>query len=182
MSENMLDEYPDDASVDSSVVSEGPWRPKVNPPWMAESTFYSLHSTFDPTKRPDPPEHIAHDFGDSREPCAPDCATICSDIGKAIDPSTFLTAWSQNYKKYGSDFPIECARSPSEEELENDMEKARAIAKAQIDLGLNTLKMMRMRKLPTESITYKTLIEACGRCGIAHRAQQLMEMMTQDGM
>lgn len=59
--------------------------------------------------------------------------------------------------------------------------KARAIAKAQIDLGFNTLRMMRRRKLPTESITYKTLIEACGRCGIAHRAQQLMEMMTQDG-
>jgi len=49
-------------------------------------------------------------------------------------------------------------------------------------LGFYTLKLMRMRKLPTESIAYKTLIEACGRCGIAHRAQQLMEMMTQDGM
>lgn len=42
--------------------------------------------------------------------------------------------------------------------------------------------MMRRRKLPGESITYKSLIEACGRCGIAHRATQLLEMMTQDGL
>ena len=50
------------------------------------------------------------------------------------------------------------------------------------DLGVNTLKMMRRRKLSGESITYKSLIEACGRCGIAHRATQLLEMMTQDGL
>ena len=50
------------------------------------------------------------------------------------------------------------------------------------DLGVNTLKMMRLRKLASEAITYKSLIEACGRCGIAHRAAQLLEMMTQDGL
>ena len=65
-------------------------------------------------------------------------------------------------------------KSPSQEELENEIEKAHAIAKAQVDLGFNTLKMMRLRKLPTESITYKTLIEACGRCGIAHRHRHLV--------
>lgn len=42
--------------------------------------------------------------------------------------------------------------------------------------------MMRIRKLASEAITYKSLIEACGRCGIAHRATQLLEMMTQDGL
>ena len=42
--------------------------------------------------------------------------------------------------------------------------------------------MMRLRKLASEAITYKSLIEACGRCGIAHRATQLLEMMTQDGL
>jgi pentatricopeptide repeat protein len=51
-----------------------------------------------------------------------------------------------------------------------------------LDLGVNTLKMMRIRKLASEAITYKSLIEACGRCGIAHRATQLLEMMTQDGL
>lgn len=44
------------------------------------------------------------------------------------------------------------------------------------------LKMMRRRKLPTETITYKSLIEACGRCGIPFRATQLIKMMTQDGL
>lgn len=42
--------------------------------------------------------------------------------------------------------------------------------------------MMRHRKLASEAIMYKSLIEACGRCGIAHRAAQLLEMMTQDGL
>ena len=87
------------------------------------------------------------------------------------------------YNAVESEAPAdEFVKSASEEELENEIAKARAVAKAQIDLGFNTLKMMRLRRLPTEAITYKTLIEACGRCGIAHRAQTMMEMMTQDGM
>eukprot|EP00579_Thalassiosira_antarctica_P018156 CAMPEP_0201946278 /NCGR_PEP_ID=MMETSP0903-20130614/54338_1 /ASSEMBLY_ACC=CAM_ASM_000552 /TAXON_ID=420261 /ORGANISM="Thalassiosira antarctica, Strain CCMP982" /LENGTH=1570 /DNA_ID=CAMNT_0048489375 /DNA_START=394 /DNA_END=5106 /DNA_ORIENTATION=- len=182
MGDNMLDDYPDGDSIESSVVSEGPWTPKVNPPWM-DGDFQSLHSTFRPSKRPDPPEDIVHDNGPADELCAPDCTNFC--VVKAIDPSTFLgTPWARNdTTPIESETPnMQYVRSPSEEEREDDIEKARAIAKAQIDMGFNTLKMMRMRKLPSEPITYKTLIEACGRCGIAHRAQQLMEMMTQDGM
>jgi len=187
LEENMLDQYPDGVSIADSSVSEGPWKPKVNPPWMEGGNYFqSLHSTFRPV---DPPENIAHsneeivhNDGPSNDYCAPDCTNLC--MGKAIDPSTFIgTPWARNNTlPIQSEGPMLYAKSPSEEEREHEFEKARAIAKAQIDLGYNTLKMMRMRKLPTEPITFKTLIEACSRCGIAHRAQQLMEMMTQDGM
>ena len=182
---NLLDHYVDGSSVTSSV-SEAPWAPKVNPPWMAGEGFQSLHSTFRPAeKKAEPTEQIVHD----EEPasngfCAPDCNDLC--LGKAIDPSTYIgIPWSRNTVSTDVETGtqnLECVQSPNDEELVNEIEKARAIAKAQIDLGFNTLKMMRLRKLPTESITYKQLIEACGRCGIAHRAQQLMEMMTQDGL
>ncbi|KAL7534715.1 hypothetical protein ACHAXR_007621, partial [Thalassiosira sp. AJA248-18] len=180
---NMLDEYADEASIDSSII-DSPWKPKVNPPWMAGDSFHSLHSNFRP--KPDPPEDIVLDDGPPNELCAPDCTNFCADVGKAVDPSTYIgTPWTRNNDStpaQNETLNVGCVKSPSEEELGLEIEKARAIAKAQIDLGFNTLKMMRLRKLPTESITYKTLIEACGRCGIAHRAQQLMEMMTQDGM
>lgn len=185
MGVNMLDQCPDGASMDSSV-SEGIWTPKVNPPWMGGKNFQSLHSTFRPSpKKPDPPEDFVHDdVSEPRQYCNPDCTNFCTDVGKAIDidPSIFIgNPWARTpVESEGQN--MECLKSSSEEELENVFETARAIATAQIDLGFNTLRMMRMRKLPTESITYKTLIEACGRCGIAHRAQQLMEIMTQDGM
>ncbi|KAL7555194.1 hypothetical protein ACHAWF_018944 [Thalassiosira exigua] len=181
---NMLDDYTDGASVESCAVdpsADGPWKPKVNPPWMAGESFYSLHSSLCPPMHSEPHEEVVHDAGQSNELCDPDCTNFCSNVGRAIDPST-LMSWTRKTPVENETIDFEFAKSPSEEERELEVEKARAVAMAQIDLGFNTLKMMRKRELPTESITYKTLIEACGRCGIAHRAQQLMEMMTQDGM
>ncbi len=179
---NMLDQNPDVASIDSSN-SDGPWNPKVNPPWMAGESFQSLHSAFHPPKKPDPPEsgetENVYNDAPANEICNPDCINLCTDARKVLDSSTFFgNPWARSITEH----PELSSTSSDQEELAVVIEKARAIAKAQIDLGYNTLIMMRKRRLPTESITYKTLIEACGRCGIAHRARQLMEMMTQDGL
>ena len=194
--QNLLDqESINGVSIEASL-SETPWRPKVNPPWMEREFFHSLHSSFRPSTKPDPPEDVetdpstkpdeselvVHDDGHSGM-WAPDCTDFCG-IRKAIDPSTFMgSPWTKRViTTHESERPDVLVTSASEEERVNEMEKAKSIAKAQIDLGYNTLIMMRLRKLPAESVTYKTLIEACGRCGIAHRAQRLIEMMTQDGM
>jgi len=67
-------------------------------------------------------------------------------------------------------------------EIDDNMEVARTIAKAQIDLAYHTLTLMQLRKLPAEPVTYKLLIEACGRCKVSHRATQLMKMLTYDGL
>mmetsp|Transcript_37928 Transcript_37928/g.79443 ORF Transcript_37928/g.79443 Transcript_37928/m.79443 type:complete len:1602 (+) Transcript_37928:129-4934(+) len=190
MEDNLLDQNPESESVMSSVdqwtpTVNPPWmEPKVNPPWMGEDNFYSLHTALRPSPiKQDPPETVVHDVVPSNSFCPPDCTNFCTDVGRVIDPSTFIgRPWARNDDTHMETSNIAYARSPSEEERDNEIEKARSIAKAQIDLGFNTLKMMRMRKLPTEPITFKTLIEACGRCGIAHRLHQLMEMMTQDGM
>ena len=181
---NALDDSLDTGSIDSSK-SGRPWKPKVNPPWMDGETFHSLHSTFHPPSKLDPPEsgETVHEDTIPDDICDPDCINLCNSFGNALDPLSFPdNPWTRSSEE--NNVPVQqlgTAR-PNIEELGAVIEKARAIAKAQIDFGVNTLIMMRKRRLPTESITYKTLIEACGRCGIAHRAEQLMEMMTQDGL
>ncbi|KAL7544800.1 hypothetical protein ACHAWF_008159 [Thalassiosira exigua] len=67
-------------------------------------------------------------------------------------------------------------------DVDDDMEAARVVAKAQIDLGYQTLSLMRQRKLPPEPLAYQYLIRACGRCRVTHRASGLMEMLARDGL
>jgi len=66
--------------------------------------------------------------------------------------------------------------------LDDDMEVARTIAKAQIDLAYRTLSLMRARKLPPEPLVYKLLIQTCGRCKMAHVASLMMAMIARDGL
>lgn len=66
--------------------------------------------------------------------------------------------------------------------IHDDTEVAHTIASAQVDLGYNTLVLMRARKLPPEPATYMLLIQACGRCGVTHRAAGLMDLLARDGL
>ncbi len=208
MGDNMLDEEEDKMRCQPSVSSideadslgqDDPWKPKVNPPWMAGEDFQLFHSNLRP-KEKNYDEVIRSDeamneISPNNRFTAADCANVCAncDLGKAIDPSTFIgLPWAPNaagsvktdptITNYVNQFSSFDGAGPVVEELCNEVEKARAIAKAQVDLGFHTLKMMNARKVPPEAIAYKALIDACGRCGITHRASQLMEMMTQDGL
>jgi hypothetical protein len=73
-------------------------------------------------------------------------------------------------------------RPPPLTNLDDDMEVARTIAKAQIDLAYRTLSLMRARKLPPEPLVYKLLIQTCGRCKMTHVASLMMEMIARDGL
>ena len=180
-----------DQSVGVEVINQSPtevdldgvWNPRVNPPWIADcngvgaegSAFGSLHSNFRPEGR-DPPEDIALEDDDDDEQqlgelCHQDCGGDL--IPKAISPSSFMK-WALGFESQSSILSIE--------QYELEREKARIVAKAQIDLGFHVLKTMRKRKLRNEAINYKAMIEACGRCSIAHRATDLMEMMSKDGL
>jgi len=66
--------------------------------------------------------------------------------------------------------------------LKDNADVAKTIAKAQVDLGYNTLLLMRARKLPPEPTTYMLLIQACGRCRVNHRAAGLMDLLARDGL
>jgi hypothetical protein len=134
MEGNMLDEYSDVESTSS----DGPWKPKVNPEWMDGEFFQTLHSTLRPT-----PENVVFD-GPSTDLCPPDCANICG--GKIIDlaASTYLgTPWARhdNVAPIQTD-SLPYVRSPSEEAKDNEIEKAGAIARAQIDMGYNTVSVL----------------------------------------
>lgn len=151
------------------------FNPRVDPPRVGEcngvgaegQTFDSLHSNFRPD-RIDPPEDIVLEDDDDQQ------GELCLDRSKAISPSSFMK-WT-----FGFESSHDFDRSIEQYELET--EKARIVTKAQIDLGFNLLKTMRRRKLRNEAINYKVMIEACGRCSIAHRATDLMEMMSKDGV
>ena len=64
-----------------------------------------------------------------------------------------------------------------------EYEEARAVAAAQLDLGFETLTTMsNLRSLAPDPDVYKSLMGACGRCGDAQRALELIEIMKKDGL
>jgi len=62
-----------------------------------------------------------------------------------------------------------------------EYEETREVAVAQLDLAFSVLTTMKMRDLPADPDAFKSLMEACGRCGDTDRAFQLMERMKKDG-
>ena len=63
----------------------------------------------------------------------------------------------------------------------SDLEEARAIASAQIDLAFQTLDTALLRGLSLDSESYSSLMESCGRCGDTRHALHLIELMKNDG-
>eukprot|EP00536_Pseudo-nitzschia_multiseries_P000357 jgi/Psemu1/317290/estExt_fgenesh1_pm.C_50007 len=63
-----------------------------------------------------------------------------------------------------------------------EYEEAREVAVAQLDLAFDALQMMETRGLNTDPDVFKSLMEACGRCGNAKRALELIETMKRDGL
>jgi pentatricopeptide repeat protein len=62
-----------------------------------------------------------------------------------------------------------------------EFEEAKEVASAQLDLAFEALTTMSLRGLKTDSDAYKSLMEACGRCGDTERALKLMQVMKVDG-
>ena len=62
-----------------------------------------------------------------------------------------------------------------------EFEEARAVTVAQLDLAFDCLSTMTIRGLPTDADAFKSLMEACGRCGNTSRAMQLFKIMKRDG-
>ena len=63
-----------------------------------------------------------------------------------------------------------------------EFEESRDVAVAQLDLAFDTLKAMEMRGLFADPDIFKSLMEACGRCGDTTRALELIEMMKRNGL
>jgi len=79
--------------------------------------------------------------------------------------------------------PTEVIRTTSL--LDNDEEFAeyeeiRQVAVAQLDLAFDGLKIMQNRGLLPDPDVFRSLMEACGRCGDTERALELIEIMKRD--
>ena len=68
------------------------------------------------------------------------------------------------------------------EDILAEYEEARVVAVAQLDLAFDTLKEMELRGLFGDPDAFKSLMEACGRCGDTNRALELIERMKRDGL
>lgn len=103
--------------------------------------------------------------------------TVFSNI-KRTDPDTTTTTAAQIVTPNRCDSLVDCF-----EESYAEYEEARAVAVAQLDLGFQTLTTMtNLRNLPPDADAYKSLMEACGRCGDSQRALELIELMKRDGL
>lgn len=112
-----------------------------------------------------------------KSPCCDYVDKLNSQAQEAIDTISQL-AYSQS-----GDFQ----QPPDTSLLDSDgsfaeFEEAREVAIAQLDLAFDTLKAMQTRGLVTDPDVFKSLMEACGRCGDTKRALGLIEMMKRDGL
>ena len=63
-----------------------------------------------------------------------------------------------------------------------EIEEAKATAKAQLGLAFEMLIAMKERNLKTDPVAFRSLIDACGRCGDIERATSLLARMHDDGI
>ena len=64
----------------------------------------------------------------------------------------------------------------------SELEEARATTIAELDLAFAILSMMGARLLYADPDVYKNLMMACGKCGDAERATELMEVVQEEGL
>jgi len=63
-----------------------------------------------------------------------------------------------------------------------ELEAAKLVATAHLDLAFSVLRTMSLRKLPIDADAYRSIMEACGRCGDSQRASQLLRLMRSNGL
>ena len=63
-----------------------------------------------------------------------------------------------------------------------ELEEARATTIAELDLAFGVLNMMGARLLHADPDVYKKMMMACGKCGDAERAMELMEVVQKEGL
>ncbi|VEU44558.1 unnamed protein product [Pseudo-nitzschia multistriata] len=120
------------------------------------------------------------------ERAAGDAMAYISDKNPCPDFTSDAQAAYDTLSNYVSSLdPTDGCRNSSL--LDNDdafaeYEEAREVSVAQLDLAFDALEMMETRGLNTDPDVFKSLMEACGRCGNTKRALALIEIMKRDGL
>ena len=105
-----------------------PWKPAINPPWMAGENFHSLHSNLRPQEKNETIVDEKTEESPYNTCCIPDCDNFCNE--KTLDPTTYIgMPWAQSNTSEpnrNNDY------IPHNDEFENELVKARSVAKAQV--------------------------------------------------
>ena len=105
-----------------------PWKPPI-PPWMAGENFHSIHSNFRPQENIETVIDERNEDSPYNAYCIPDCDNFCDE--KTFNPSTYIgMPWAQS--NITSEPNRNNLSNKDHEQFENDLVKARSIAKAQI--------------------------------------------------
>lgn len=135
-------------------------------------------------------EDEINDVGDSMIGSILDCSSsdCCDQNGGSTQQmfqDTFLAQFSGSQVMLSrSTTPTKTPREDSLLDSDNmlaEYEETREVAVAQLDLAFSVLTTMNIRGLSTDPDAFKSLMEACGRCGDTDRAFQLMEKMKREG-
>ena len=138
------------------------------------------------------------DVHEASDLCAQDLTFgICSDNGVKALRSTLVYVGKSTMEDVYSAFFKEASErvndvqeqlklahqnsKDNEEEVREEMEEVKEVASAQLDLAFEVLRTLSMRRLPADLDAYKSLMEACGRCGDTEKARHLIEVMKKDG-
>lgn len=109
-------------STCAAEASPTPWKPAVNPPWMSQMPqFQSIHQNFRPHETVVDERNEVLPYNTC---CIPDCDNFC--VGNVFDSA--VLPWTQSNIKSESD----AKRISYDEEFENELVKARSVAKAQV--------------------------------------------------
>jgi len=120
------------------------------------------------------------EYGVAGSALIPDCSrSMCSSkVSKAICCDESVVENTSSIVRPSTNYTIDKMNAKKQVELD----EAKLIATAQLDLAFSALLTMAMRKLPTDPDAYRFLMEACGRCGSSERASELLYSMRNDGL
>jgi hypothetical protein len=132
---NMLDDglgFEASADCDDSAGSSGPWKPAINPPWMASESFKTMHSLFRPQEKDETVVNKESEASRYNTCCVEDCDNFCTE--KVICPSTFIGMPWANSRNNNTNVEPACniGNGSIDEDFENELTKVRSVAKAQV--------------------------------------------------
>ena len=122
---------------------------------------------------------------------APDCSlqSLCAPCGDVLErcafPAEASSAHTQALLEQTTPLRNKVLRrlsqnAPVDEQRELQIDEAKVVANAQLDLAFSTLNTLYLRKEYADVDGYKFLMDACGRCGSTTGATELMANMRQE--
>lgn len=121
------------------------------------------------------------DESDYKASSLPNCAQLCSPCIEHLKKATITTETIATFRPlYAEDInsSLTESRSRTQDKIsEADVEISQLVAAGHLELAFSALDMVLLRRIPIDQDSFRSLMEACGRCGDTERATQLIVLM-----